>query len=264
MLQQWKPSQFLIGEKIDAVWVYRFFHKLYSHPDPAEGGDVSIDPHFQKLIDNRPVGGYRMIMADPPWAFELFNEETGKEKSAQNHYDCMSIEDIQALPVGALAAKNSLLWLWATNPMLKDGIATLEAWGFEYVTAGSWLKRYPDKKPKKCGCIHKGGMAWGTGYVLRSTNEPFLIGRRGRVKTARNVPSGFEGVRREHSRKPEIGFKYAEQLLNDHRRIELFSRQARPGWAGHGDQATKFNDANLTDMEENNGDPISAPAKNGL
>lgn len=198
----------------------------------------------------RPAGGFQLIMADPPWRFDLYSK-AGEAKAPQAHYDCMSLDDIAAMPVSALAADNAVLMLWACNPMLQQALDVMRAWGFTFKTAGTWVKR-----------TVRGKDAFGTGYILRSSNEPFLIGTRGSPRSARNVRSTvasyedgttarpgdgwdssvvtIEAVAREHSRKPDEAFAAAEALLPGARRIELFSRQSRPGWASWGHEAGKF------------------------
>lgn len=180
---------------------------------------------------NRPFGGYQMIMADPPWRFDL-RSELGEEKSAQAQYDCMSIEDIKSLPVNMLAGADSLLWLWATHPMLPEALDVMKAWGFAFKTSGVWSKRNPDS----------GKLAFGTGYVLRCASEPFLIGTIGNPKTTRSTRTVIEGARREHSRKPEEAYAAAEALMPGIRRADLFTRQSRPGWDAWGNEATKFDE----------------------
>ena len=186
-----------------------------------------------------PLFKYNLIMADPAWLFELRSDK-GEKKSAQAQYDCMTIDEIRALPVQDIAAKDCLLWLWATNPMLPQALMTLEAWGFNFVTAGSWAKKTAPK-PLKCGCERPGKYRWGTGYVLRSTNEPFLIGRVG-DPDIKPVQSGFDGLAREHSRKPEVAYKLAEKLVPNAWRLDMFSRETREGWDNFGDQADKFDE----------------------
>ncbi|GLQ20482.1 MT-A70 family methyltransferase [Algimonas porphyrae] len=199
---------------------------------------MSDDYPFSDL----PLFGFDLIMADPPWDFGCWSEK-GEAKNAKSHYRCMSLDDIRTLPVGELASKNCLLWLWATNPMLDQAFEVIRAWGFQFKTAGTWVKR-----------TRHGKLGFGTGYVLRSANEPFLlatvsdanvpflIATTGEISTARNVRSVIEGPVREHSRKPDEAFAAAEQLIPRARRLELFSRQARPGWTVWGDQADKFNE----------------------
>lgn len=176
----------------------------------------------------RTAEGFDLIMADPPWAFRTRSLK-GEGRSAQGHYACMSLPDIARLPVASLGAKDCLLWLWATNPMLPQAIDVLTCWGFQFKTAGHWAKR-----------TKHGKLGFGTGYILRCAGEPFLIGTRGRPKTSRNVRSLIEGLVREHSRKPEEAFAAAEKLMPDAARLELFSRAPRAGWATWGDEADKF------------------------
>lgn len=176
---------------------------------------------------------YDLIMADPPWRFELYSE-AGEEKSPQAHYVTMSLDDIEALPVADLARENCLLWLWATAPMLPQQIAIGERWGFRYVTSGCWVKR-----------TRHGKVAFGTGYVLRNAHEPFLIMKRGEPKCGRDVRSVIEAQVREHSRKPEAAFRAAERLVLGNgksgvRRVELFSRARRSGWDTWGNEVGKF------------------------
>lgn len=197
---------------------------------------------LQELHELRPYGGFDLIMADPPWSFSLRSDK-GEAKSPQAQYDCMPTEDIAQLPVAAIAADDCLLWLWATNPMLPQALDVMQAWGFRFRTAGTWVKR-----------TRHGKTAFGTGYILRSANEPFLIGVRGRPVTSRSVRSVVEsgesvadalGITiearvREHSRKPDEAFEAARRLMPDARRIELFSRETRSGWASWGMEAGKF------------------------
>ena len=172
--------------------------------------------------------GYGLIMADPPWRFDLYSAR-GEAKSAQAQYATMSLGEIAALPVAELAAPDCVLWLWATAPMLPVQIEVAARWGFEFKTSGVWVKQTVN-----------GRLAFGTGYLLRSAHEPFVIATRGNPKTSRAVRSVVVGEAREHSRKPEAAFRAAEVLVPDVARVELFSRQARPGWDNWGDEAGKF------------------------
>ncbi|MEF2553232.1 MT-A70 family methyltransferase [Aurantimonas sp. A2-1-M11] len=176
---------------------------------------------------------FNLIMADPPWTFEIRSDK-GDAKSAQAQYDCMDLASIRALPVLDLAASDCVLWLWATNPMLPQALEILAGWGFTFKTAGSWGKT-----------TLSGKLAFGTGYILRSANEPFLIGTRGAPKTSRSVRSLIMAPRREHSRKPDEAFAAAEQLIPGARRLELFSRTDRPGWSTWGNEVGKLGTAEL-------------------
>lgn len=206
---------------------------------------------LSSFIALRPVGGFDLIMADPPWAYAMRSEK-GYSKAPEAHYQTMPTAEIAALPVEVLAATDCLLWLWAVNPKLPEALQVMAAWGFTFKTAGTWVKR-----------TTRGKDAFGTGYVLRSSNEPFLIGTRGAPRTTKatrsTIPTyddGFhsladggdwpsasitiEGALREHSRKPDAAYLAAEGLMPTARRLELFSRQSRPGWSVWGNEVGKF------------------------
>lgn len=173
-------------------------------------------------------GSFDFMMVDYPWHQQLYSEK-GYKKAPQAHYRTMSLEEGMALPIMDLAAPNALIWVWAINPMLDKAFMMMSAWGFEFKTAGTWLKT------TKNGKIH-----FGTGYILRGSNEPFLIGTRGKPKTTKSVRSGFTGLARKHSEKPEEAFAAAERLMPRANRLELFSRTNRPGWQHWGDEVGKF------------------------
>ena len=201
----------------------------------------------------RPAGGFGLIMADPPWSYEMRSPK-GYAKAPEGQYATMKPADIAALPVELLAAPDCLLWLWAINPKLPEALEVIRAWGFTFKTAGTWVKR-----------TTRGRDAFGTGYILRSSNEPFLIGTRGAPKTTRATrsmiptyddgfhslqggdwPSGtitIEALAREHSRKPDEAFRAAEALMPGVQRLELFSRQRRAGWSVWGNEVDKYGGA---------------------
>ena len=180
-------------------------------------------------FEDIPLFSYDLIMSDCPWSFSTWSNK-GKGKSADRHYGCMSLDDIKALPVGSLAASHAVLFHWCTWPMLREGIEVVSAWGFKYVTGGAWHKM-----------TAHGKTAFGTGYRVRCASEPFLLGVVGNPKNSRSERNIITGLVREHSRKPEEAFAWCERYLPGARRLELFSRTARPGWDAWGNEAGKFN-----------------------
>jgi N6-adenosine-specific RNA methylase IME4 len=186
---------------------------------------LALVPEFQVL---RPMGGFDFIMADPPWSYEMYSE-AGYEKSPDAHYRTMDIAAIKAMPVELLAAKDCLLWLWAVGPMLPEALEVIAAWGFRFKTQGQWAKM-----------TKNGKQSFGTGYLLRNAGEPFLIATRGAPKVSRVVRNTILGLVREHSRKPEEAYREAKRLMPEAQRLDLFSRQPRPGWVNWGDESEKF------------------------
>lgn len=177
---------------------------------------------------------YRVILADPPWSYS--NDGSSLDGLASSNYPTMPDEEICALPVNQITEKDAVLFLWGTSPKLKEGIAVLEAWGFEFKTVGFfWLKTAwgPSGKPRM-----------GLGYYTRSSVEPCFLGTKGSIHRsikARNVPQVIATPRREHSRKPEEIYDRIEALF-DGPYIELFARSQRPGWDAWGNETDKFGD----------------------
>jgi len=165
---------------------------------------------------------YAVIYADPPWDFEVYNEESGIERAAANHYSTMSLDEICALPIPSLASPAAALFMWTTVPHLRESFQVLDAWGFEYKTNIVWVK---DKI--------------GLGYFVRNQHELLLIATRGDMPTplSANRPSSvITAPRREHSRKPDEAYALIERMYPELPRIELFARQTRPGWARWGNE----------------------------
>lgn len=175
---------------------------------------------------------YGLILADPPWRFRTWGDHN-QEKSASKHYSLMTMDELKALPVNQLATDESVLVMWAVQPMIPEAIELMAAWGFRYKTMGAWAKQ------------SKTGAKWafGTGYLMRCAAEFFLVGTIGKPKVgARDVRNLIVAPVQEHSRKPGIMHLNLERLFPCVARAELFARETRPGWECWGNQTTKFNE----------------------
>ena len=185
-----------------------------------------------------PDKKYHIIYADPPWTFKTWSNK-GKGKSAEQHYDCMNIDGIKALPVQDICENDAACIMWVTYPLLKEGIETLEAWGFTYKTvAFTWVKR------------NKKSPSWfmGMGYYTRSNAEIAILGTKGKVleRANKNVPQVCDERIMEHSRKPDIIRQRIVDLFGDISRIELFCRTSPEGWDAWGNEVGKFQNNDLT------------------
>ena len=176
-------------------------------------------------IKNR---GYRVVLADPPWRFELHSAK-GEAKSAQAHYRCLDLPALvrikDQIALDFICAENCALVMWATFPMLREAIALMHAWGFAYKTGGAWFKRYASGAP-----------VMGTGYIYRSACEPWILGTRGAPRiNSHSIRNVIDAERREHSRKPDQMHDMLERQF-DGPYLELFARRRRTGWTCWGDQ----------------------------
>ena len=159
---------------------------------------------------------YPVIYADPPWQYRVYSKK-GLGRSAESHYPTMGIEEIRALPVAELAAKDCALFLWVTVPCLLEGLSVLQAWGFQYKTvAFVWIKQ--NKKADS--------LFWGMGYWTRSNAEFCILATKGSPKRqSASVHQVILSHIEEHSKKPQEARERIVQLMGDVPRIELFARQ---------------------------------------
>lgn len=186
---------------------------------------------------------YGLIYIDPPWEQQMFSAETGIKKAPQAKYDCMSLEDIQALPIAQLAAANCFVVMWTLWNFVAPGYGTdvLRAWMAEPKSGGAWFKLTKNDK-----------VSMGTGYGFRGCSEPFLTAAYGAPKvrshrerngivTEIEVDAALEldalvAQLREHSRKPEEMREALERMFPDVPKVEVFARERRPGWDAWGNQ----------------------------
>lgn len=194
-------------------------------------------------MDNKlEEGRYSVLMADPPWSYYSWDENTGPQgRTAAKHYSTMSVEEICALPVGDLAADNCALFLWAVWPDIFRSQEVMEAWGFRYATiAWVWAKLNPSGM----------GFHYGLGYYTRANTEPCLLGIRGSMPPAvKDVQALIVSPVREHSRKPDEQYGKIERLYPGIPKVELFARRAHPGWDVWGNEIENT----VEIMENNNG-----------
>ena len=170
------------------------------------------------LVDT--LGCFEVLLADPPWRYEHVKTES---RAIENQYPTMDLDDICALPVSKIAADNSVLFLWATSPKLAEAMRVIEAWNFTFRTCAVWIK---DRM--------------GMGYYFRQRHELLLVAARGSLpvpQTENRVDSVIEAPLSAHSAKPPIVAELIEQMYPEYRRIELFCRSPRPGWAVWGNQS---------------------------
>ena len=167
---------------------------------------------------------YAVIYADPPWHFEVYDDDFGVERAAVNHYPTMPLQDICALPVSDLTTPDAALFLWTPGPHLPEALRVIERWGFAYKANIAWVK---DKI--------------GLGYLVRSKHELLIVATRGNIPAplpAARPPSVIHAPRREHSRKPDEAYALIERMYPELPKIELFARHAQPGWDAWGNEVS--------------------------
>lgn len=154
----------------------------------------------------------------------------------------MRISEIKTLPIKGLAADDSILFLWATFPLLQEALDVIEAWGFVYKTlAFAWIKTNPRQNLKQAMLFPTDFIddCFGIGHYTKSNCEVCLLGVRGNgasLVKSNSVASTIIAPRREHSRKPDEARQRIVQLVGDVPRVELFARQKTDGWDAWGNE----------------------------
>ena len=179
---------------------------------------------------------YAVIYADPPWTFTTYSRK-GKGRSAEAHYDCMTYQELVEMwpTINQLAAKDCVLLMWATDPMLQKALSVIFAWGFHYKTVGFyWTKCAP--KETSLVVPHDSNWPIGTGYWSRANPELCLLATRGKPRRqSAGVRKLIVAPRRAHSQKPEEAYGRIETLCTGPY-LELFSRSQRDGWTCLGNE----------------------------
>ena len=187
----------------------------------------------QYAMGDLPVGKFRVIYADPPWAYDdsgvIVPEKASPKHSgdpygrAARHYPTLSIEELCALPVQDHLTDEAVLFLWVTAPMLSACWQVIEAWGFEFKTQMVWNK-----------------LAHNFGHYVSVRHENLLICTRGSCTPDQPtpMPESVVSERRSatHSEKPESFRRTIERLYPLGRRLELFGRHEVEGWTVYGNQ----------------------------
>lgn len=244
-----------------------------------------------------PSRHYRVIYADPPWTFATYSDK-GKGRSAEAHYDCMSIKEIAALPVSTWAADDAVLLLWVTDPLLDRALEIIRAWGFAYKTVGFyWAKlnrssgyRYdprrglrpedrspgyprqpslslePEDRSQGELLFDDNSFFTGLGFWTRANPEMCLLATRGKPKRkSAGVKKLVIAPRREHSRKPDEVYDRIEALC-DGPYLEMFARHSRPGWDSWGMQHGLFDQGPVPTRRRpsTNGEPLRRGVQPGV
>lgn len=187
----------------------------------------------QKALPNKRYG---VIYEDPAWRFELRSRETGLDRSADNHYPTMTLEEIMALPVQDIAAPDCVLFMWATVPHLADALKVIAQRGFIYKSHYIW-----DKTPwDGDGQDNVIAGRQGNGFWSRVNHELLLIATRGAPTCPApgdNAPSVYREVASAHSAKPEYYARMIEGYFPNLPKIELNARAPRDGWDVWGNES---------------------------
>jgi N6-adenosine-specific RNA methylase IME4 len=196
---------------------------------------------------------FGLIVADNPWSFDDKLTMSDVKRGSESQYPVLDLEALWLLPIHELAADNAVLVSWCPAAILPDGLATFDAWGFEYKQLWTWVKTSV-KEPYKSEydpeldrylweedfeIPEELKMGFGMGRLARNACEYMLVGVRGRVYEdleVRNVRNVFLAAAMKHSAKPEKVQDALEMMFPTYRGLELFARRNREDWICCGDE----------------------------
>ena len=124
------------AQKLAAIPEREFERKLTTRRENAERDGGRVTSKLIRDVDKKtrrtereaalaakitafPDRRYGVLYADPPWRFDVWNRDTGMDRSADNHYPTLTFEAICALDVPA--APDAVLFLWTTVPCERLG-----------------------------------------------------------------------------------------------------------------------------------------------
>ena len=191
---------------------------------------------------------YRSILADPPWPFQWGGGKGGRRRrETELGYKTMTIEEIAAFNVQALAASTANLFLWATDEVYREGqaVSVARAWGFEPVGVSLvWCKDNfgPGLFPRPghehlLVCRTKGKKAiWTQEWNETKGEMDWIYEVKATMSWQRwGQERGAKNGGKQHSRKPE-GAADLIEIVSPGPYLEMFSRRTRFGWDSWGDQ----------------------------
>jgi N6-adenosine-specific RNA methylase IME4 len=186
----------------------------------------------REFLDQIARRDYGTILADPPWQFKNRTGKVAPEHKRLSRYSTMTLQEIKNIPVWYVMSRQSHLYLWVPNALLKEGLEVMEAWGFEYKTNIIWHKIRMDGEPD----------GRGVGFYFRNTTEVVLFGVRGKLRTlapGRSQVNIIKSRKREHSRKPDELYDLIE-ACSPGPYLELFARGKHEGWDQWGEEAEDY------------------------
>ena len=99
---------------------------------------------------------YEIIYADPPWNYAAFSNKIPSRSKEGQTYNAMRMVDIYDFKL-LETSKDSMLFLWATAPLLPEAIFAMKCWGFEFKTvAFTWIETNKVNTNSNCLALEHG------------------------------------------------------------------------------------------------------------
>lgn len=203
------------------------------YPDLATiGSGQAILAEYKRrtlIKEEIPDKLYKTIVIDPPWPIEKIKRKVVPINQQYDFdYATMTVKEIELLPVSKLSDPSGChLYLWTTQKFLPVAFQILNIWGFQYIFTIVWHKNggfQPFGLPQyNCEFILFGKK---NGLDFLSTKDFFCC---------------FNGLRREHSRKP-VEFDNIIKRVSPEPRLDWFARELKSGFDSIGSERGRFDE----------------------
>ena len=165
---------------------------------------------------------FNVLYIDPPYAYNNKNTGGNMRSGAASKYQTYSIDLLKNINISNVCDKNSVLFLWATVPLILYAFELMKCWEFKYKTMLTWRK------------IPSLGM----GYWFRGQTEHLLVGINGNINAFRCQKCNFiQSKVSKHSEKPEEFRELIELSTNkieNRQMLELFATKKVENWTSIG------------------------------
>lgn len=198
---------------------------------------------------------FDIILSDFPWKYEVYDEATGSNRAATQHYETSDPSAFYDLPISDLMKRNSLLCMWVPSPNFPQLEELINAWNlqpkykyqrYKYKTIiHAWIKLNPKWVQRSENILKSGVNAStlqllieslpfkGLGKYTRSNLEVMVLYGRGSLSQGvercdAGVPQVVLHPRMEHSRKPDIFHELISRQFPKAKCLEMFARRIYP------------------------------------
>lgn len=181
------------------------------------------------------VRPYEVLVVDPPWPYVAGGAKAARVRrfDRQWGYDVMNTASIFSLlhdRVFPMAAPTHTVFLWSIERALTEAEAAMASFGYKRHVRMVWNKKTGHAPAFTVQFSHE-FLLW----FYKPKLMPIDRAKRGKFGTV------FESPPRQHGRKPDIAYERIAALYPNTRRLDVFSREDRPGYDSWGDEVGKFN-----------------------
>lgn len=174
------------------------------------------------------------FLIDPPWP----KRKGGKRSQRPRQGICLDYSTLTIPEIFALLDKdvltandNHAVFLWGIDEFLHAGELEMQARGYHRHARFIWDKLNGVAPAFTVRYSHE-YLTW----FYKPKLEQIAKAQRGKWRTV------LTETARQHSRKPEVGYRLIESLYPSSVKHDIFSRQPRAGWLQYGNELNYFKD----------------------